>query len=43
MSQQQSGGCFGKAMLTRFDFPEPKPEKKTEDKKEDPQLETPSY
>jgi hypothetical protein len=41
---QQTEGCFGKAMRTRFDFPEPQPKNTTEEKKEeDAQLEVPSY
>ena len=43
MSQQQSGGCFGTAFVTRYSTESEQPENKTEEKKEDAQLETPSY
>ena len=41
MAQQSKGGCFGRAYPVKFE-PESEP-KKTEEKKEDAQLETPSY
>ena len=41
MAQQSNGGGFGKAHPVSF-APKPEPQK-TEEKKEDAQLETPSY